>query len=269
VLKNSIGAACATVLVALAGGLATPTASHAAVYGGVFDPENTFYQWSGTHRFVVDDACLNTNGWKAVNYEGTCGSVSLTGGSLKVKNKTVSAPYGYEETILFGANPPWPVEGPGYPIFGINVVNNELVGVDSTEFGAFRFIGPAFAPNPFNGSEFASDPLAAVIVLPNPLSGDWFLRWDTGLTDCQRYEIGCPLGAIAESAVSPAAANPPMGAVFLRNFVNGGFNGNVPPMSLPPTFERLDAPMAIPEPATVTLVLAALGAGWLARRRAV
>jgi hypothetical protein len=243
-MKSPIGAACATVLVALVGGLATPTASHAAVYGGVFDPENDSYKWFGNHIFEVDDACLIGDGWKKVNAEpgygdgSYCGSARLSGGDLTVVNK-------------FGtlANPGVPVSKTlqfadfGFipntiDVWGVNIVGGELVGIDTFEIGDFTFADPGTTH-----------------------LGDWQLRWTSGNGDfCVLYGCARPgMGSFGSPIANPMGGVSP--DVFLTNSLLG--TNQQLPQGATVTFQRLN----VPEPTSVTLVLAALGAGWLTRRR--
>lgn len=235
--KNSVGAACGAVLVALVGGLATPTASHAVIYGGVFDPDNGTYAWSGTHKFDVSDACLTGSGFRLVNEYGSDCSVRLIGGTLTVKRYGSITPYDYEETLNFGSEPAY--GGFDYPIWGINVVNNELFGVDSYAFGGFRFDNQ------------------------DKLGGDWFVSWNTGLDDCERFGCEARFASVL-SSVSPLSEPVNPSYVSLSNAGATGLPGRT---DRPVTFVNLSTPAAVPEPTTVTLVLAALGAGWMTRRR--
>ena len=232
-----MGAACATVLVALAGGLATPTASHAAIYGGVFDPENANYKWFGNHLFSVDDACLVGDGWKQVNSNTGfgCGNAQLIGGDLTVVNKfgTPNTMDDVSRSLQF-ANfgfIPTSTNPLNTPIWGVNIVGGELVGIDTLEIGDFTFL-PA--------DSFTH-------------GGNWKLRWSSGQgLFCTLYSQVCGLPP-------PEVTGP---RVFLAND-NDGLN--VALQSTGPatvvTFNR------IPEPGTAALVLAAIGAGWLTRGR--
>lgn len=255
-IKSSMGAACATVLVALAGGLATPTASHAAIYGGVFDPSNNFYQWSGNHVFTVADACLTGTGWRSVNNLAYgCGSAGLVSGDLTVVNKlnTPNLLDDVSRTLQFGNILGSAISGnnPLQPfVWGIYVENGELRGIDTLETSFFQF--------------------AAVDGLTH--GGNWSLQWTSGRATsgyCTLFPNAsfCPVVVgrpdLAEGSAALNALPPdPAASVLLRNFITGaGANENLPRSSDSVTFQR------IPEPTTVTLVLAALGAGWLARRR--
>lgn len=243
--KSPIGAACACILVALAGGLATPTASHAAVYGGAYDPENANYRWFGNHLFAVADACLVGDGWKRVNSDlgyGGCGSAQLIGGDLTVVNKlgTPSLLDDVSRTLLFSNFPfiPTSLNPLTAPVWGVNIVGGELVGVDSFEIGSFTF---AAADAGTHG-------------------GDWFLRWSSGRgAFCDLYSCGGRTGEAAGEPADPLAVARP--TVFLTNRIAGDPNGLVPLASDRVTFQR------VPEPGTVALVLAALGACWVSRRR--
>ncbi len=239
-IKNSIGAACATVLVALAGGLATPTASHAAIYGGVFDPENANYKWFGNHIFTVDDACLVGDGWKQVNSYDGCGSAALTGGDLTVINKQPPSGPEVSKTLQFADFPSFIPNTVG--VWGVNIVGGQLVGIDTLEIGNFIFAAPE-----------------------STHLGNWQLRWTSGNGGiCVLY--GCEVGRGhaasfgAPLATSTSSARPD---VFLTNSI-AGTNSALPQGTTRFSLQRLD----VPEPATVPLVLAALGAaGWMTRRR--
>jgi hypothetical protein len=241
-VKNSIGGACATVLVALAGGLATPTASHAAIYGGVFDPENANYKWFGNHVFNVSDACLVGDGWKRVNAigYGGCGSASLTGGDLTVVNKLdpLNLLDDVSKTLLFSSFPSFIPNTSN--VWGVNIVGGQLVGVDTDEIGDFNFAAPGTTH-----------------------LGDWQLRWTSGNGGyCVLYVCA---GRPGEGSLGFPLAGPTSAArpdVFLTNSI-AGTNAALPQGTTTFSLRRLD----VPEPTTVTLVLAALGAGWLTRRR--
>ena len=248
--KTPVGAACATLLIALGGGLLTPTPSHAAVYGGVFDPENGNYKWFGNHVFEVDDACLIGDGWKKVNAEpgygdgSYCGSARLKGGDLTVVNKlgTLDNPgVPVSKTLQFADFGFIPDT---IDVWGVNIVGGQLVGIDTFEIGDFTFADP--------GTTHA---------------GDWQLRWTSGRGDYCLLYFGnlCNFaGSGAFGAVSAGSMDAPVPKpdVFLTNSI-AGTNTALPQGTTRFSLQRLD----VPEPATVTLVLAALGAGWLTRRR--
>ncbi len=247
--KSSMGAACATVLVALAGGLATPTASHAIVYGGVFDPVNANYRWSGNHVFDISEACLaGPSGWRAVNDGYGC-TGGLIGGDVTVVNR--QPPLGPEEsrTLLFSnilASAINPIN-PNQPfVWGVYVDDGLVRGIDTLETSFFGF---GIANQSTHG-------------------GNWSLEWTSGRatsTYCALFPLAplCLPGRpeFEGASASLNARDPdPLAAVLLRNF-NPGFNEFLPPRSDSVTFQR------VPEPTTVTLVLAALGAIALTRRR--
>ena len=242
-IKNSIGAACATVLVALAGGLATPTASHAAIYGGVFDPENANYKWLGNHIFTVDDACLVGDGWKQVNSYDGCGSAALTGGDLTVINKQPPSGPEVSKTLQFADFPSFIPNTVG--VWGVNIVGGQLVGIDTLEIGNFIFAAPE-----------------------STHLGNWQLRWTSGNGGfCLLYfcEEGRPASSESFGAPLSSSTNSARPDVILTNTIDGNPTGiPLPQGTTRFTLQRLD----VPEPATVPLVLAALGAaGWMTRRR--
>ncbi len=151
--KKPIAASCASILIALVSG-----AAHAAVYTGIFDPDNAQYAWSGEHSFSIDDACLETNGWRRnySEYDGGC-HAKLIGGflTLTAKEGTNGAgPGGYTETVDFST-----------VAFGVNNVDfiraifirdNQLVGVDSFKLGPLGF------------------------AVGSPLDREWFMYWESG-----------------------------------------------------------------------------------------
>jgi hypothetical protein len=152
--KFPIAAACASILIAATGGLGAPGDAQAAVYRGIFDPEDANYRWSGTHEFVVADACLESDGWQVAN-DGYACEVTLVAGSLTVTNKQGTPGVGddYTETIDFtdfGFIPN------SVDIFGLYVLEGELAGVDSFWIGPFVFA---------NGAQ---------------LGGNWYLQWESG-----------------------------------------------------------------------------------------
>jgi hypothetical protein len=239
-LKRSIVAACATAVLALAAGLVTPMAAQAAVYGGVFDPENANYKWFGNHLFHVDDSCLSSDGWKQVNAVGGCGEAWLAGGDLTVINKN---PVEVSRTIQFSNFPfiPTSTDPIDAPVWGLLVVGGELVGIDTFEIGAFTF---AVADAATHG-------------------GDWYLRWSSGQGDfCDLYGCDRPDPNWNGGPAVPSA-DPP--TVFLTNL-----NASVPNTQLPPSTTQVTF-FRVPEPMSLSLVLAALGASWgaswIARRR--
>ena len=240
-LKNPIGAACASVLVSLMGGLATPTASHAAVYGGVYDPVNANYRWFGNHVFTVDDACLSVDGWKRVNTGyGGCGSASLAGGDLTVINKLGTSDLldDVSKTLQF-------LDFPGFipnrnRVWGVNIFGGQLVGVDTDSIGDFEFADPGTTH-----------------------LGLWQLRWTSGNGEyCSLYDCGGRSSVGTRGSPIAAPRGPGRPDVILTNSI-AGTNAALPQRTTIFSLQRLD----VPEPTSVTLVLAALGAGWLTRRR--
>lgn len=170
--KISFGAACGTVLLSLAGGLFTPTATHAAaIYTGTFDPRGDVYGFAGTYKFAVDPNCLLTNGVKQVNVAGTgdCGDVVLIGGTLRLRKYAApgtdenaatvldqtfdfsTAQQDWDPGLVWGPEP-GNVGGMKNYISEINVVGNQLYGVDTPAlFGTFGLFD-----NTYWGLEFFS-----------------------------------------------------------------------------------------------------------------
>jgi PEP-CTERM motif len=179
-LKPPFATAAAAILITLAGGPMGLGEAHArAIYTGTFDPENNDYKWSGTHGFSVDTACLDGDGWKAVNgnnvgynpYDYTyayasCGDVDLTGGSLTLRDKNANV----EETVNFATAFGSDVAPPfSAGIWGIFVKNGQLAGVDTDLIGRILFSEQAL-----------------VGIAQNELF--WYLRWESGKAPLEAYE---------------------------------------------------------------------------------
>ena len=169
-MKSSAGAACASVLVALAGGLFVLGEAHArAVYTGTYDPRGDVYGFAGTYQFAVDPNCLLTDGVKNVNVVGGCGDAFLVGGTLRLRKYAApgtdenaatvldqtfdfsTAQNDWDPTLIWGPQP-GNVGGMKSYISTINVVGNQLFGVDTPDrFGTFGLFD-----NRYWGLEFFS-----------------------------------------------------------------------------------------------------------------
>lgn len=241
-LKPPFATAAAAILITLAGGPMGLGEAHArAIYTGTFDPSGPLYEWSGTHLFGVDEACLETDGWKAVNGQSVydfstatqydaCGTVELLDGSLTVKD----VPTGGEQTVNLANALEAPVS---FGIWGIYVQGGELAGVDTD------LIGQIF---------FDSAPLS---------SFEWWLRWESGKAP--------------EVAHSERSTVPFYGYTYVPNLLDPVYlsrcddSGCILATDDPAkdvTFTR--QPTQVPEPWSLPLVGAALGAlAWVRRRR--
>ena len=253
--KYPIAAACASILIAVTGGLAVPGDADAAVYRGIFDPRGDVYGFEGTHSFDVDDACLETSGWKTANgnsgydaYDGfyeSCGDVVLTDGSLTLRKYASDAKDSEGEyidnTVVLEQTFPFSTATDGLPmsqyILGIYVAfdegtgRNELAGVDTPAlYGTF---------GPFDGLH-------------------WALEWVSGFLPDGFYS-GEGDGLVIE------ATKVDHDPVFLWVAACGGFECELDRAAVPgavPTFVR-----DVPEPGSLGLVAGALAGLWWARRR--
>jgi hypothetical protein len=241
--KPPYAAAITAVLITLAGGPFGLGEAHArAIYTGTFDPENEFYKWEGTHAFSVDEACLDGNGWKAVNgnnfydmSEGdvySCGEVRLTDGSLTLEDKAA----GVKRTRTFAS---FLGEG-GYltsGIWGIYVKDGQLAGVDTDLLGSVGFRG---GDEPLNNH-------------------DWFLRWESGKAPVDAYSVRSQSLA-SDGLYQYTYLQSPDDPVYLSRCTDSACI-LATEKSATPTFNR------VPEPGGLALVAMALIAAGIGTRR--
>ena len=232
--------AATAILITLAGGPFGLGEVHAkAIYTGTFDPEGPQYIWSGTHQFSVDNACLTTDGWKAVNgnafYDAgyaieynSCGGVELLGGTLTLKDKLAVSGVP-EQTALFSAEFTLPLTA---GIWGIYVKGGQLAGVDTNLIGDIRF-----DEAPLN-------------------VGYWAMRWESGWA---------PAAAYANVPVSGLYVPNPVDPVYLYQCSNSPTADCTPATPEP---ARVVTFHAVPEPFSLGLVgMACLAAAVTRRRR--
>ena len=248
-LKPPFATAAAAILITLAGGPMGLGEAHArAIYTGTFDPRGPVYGFDGTHRFEVDEACLEEDGWKVVNNDISvydfytanttnytkCGTAALTGGTLTVRKyaspgSDLDAPITGSATFTF---PYSQAEPNTLDIWAVYVEGGELKGVDTFVVGSFG----AFDTR------------------------SWYLQWASGFAPFSFgdndlditfgvdpvFLLSSPCAVISDSCFTPPSLV------------------DVPPAI--PTFTR--QPNPVPEPWTLPLVGAALGAlAWTRRRR--
>ena len=272
-LKHSIAGACTTVLVALVGGLFTPTGSHAAVYGGVFDPEDNKYRWEGTHRFEVSESCLLSDGWRAANtgyggysfqigaplpdpsgvtgnYNADPCDAQLLGGSLSVKRKT-GLDQGFK-TLNFGTFAK-------SNVWGVFIKNGQLAGVDTYLTGPLHF---TYAEEGDLFDERFSE------------GGGLLLRWESGRAPLN-FVPGTLFNGVGSAPNVPSNTNYDQSLVdpvyLYRSLGNSDNYKELTPgqSARDVTFTRLGGPgQMVPEPGSLALVgLALAAAAGLSRSR--
>lgn len=246
-MKSAIGAACATVLVALTGGLFTPTATHAAaVYTGTFDPQDANYQWEGTHRFAVSEACLLSDGWRSANAGYGC-DAQLLGGSLSLRRKT--GPDQGFKTLTFG-------EFPTSNVWGVFIRDGQLAGVDTYLTGPLRFTAAEEA-----------------VLFDAPIfeGGGLSLRWESGKAPLSEVPTNLfanfNQGVVGNKSYVQSLVDP----VYLyRSLGNSDNYREVTPgqSAQNVTFRPAGAPgLTVPEPGSLALVGVALAAAAALFRR--
>lgn len=215
------------------------TAAQAGNVRGNLDPNgaNDIPPYNGFAIFNVPVPCLNA----AAGWHGTagCGIVMesatiylYSGGNGGAPNLPPgsASPASLLDTLNFGA------QSPSY-IFGFLVDGaGHLLGLDSA---------------------------LSAGVFSSPFSRDYFLSFESGCVDAPAGDPVCDPPIITELAflfaptdVIPTAANP---AGILSDD-----HGN---SSRTTALTFVNITQAVPEPGTVSLILGALGGGWLARRR--
>jgi len=235
---KSLAAACGALIVAVGGSLLPVESAHAvAVYTGTFDPEDDFYQWNGTHSFSVSESCLSANGWRAANtgyggyafdidgyaisgtFNSTPCAASLIGGSLNLRKKT--GPDNAFKSLNFDQGGLLPNSG----VWGVNVKNGQLAGVDSFLIGAFRFLladedvlfGPGYVFGVGGGgvylrweSGFAPLDLVPIGLFPSPWAGGSNQTYVQNFADpVYLYANRCGVGECTTTEVTPGRAATP------------------------------------------------------------
>lgn len=223
------------------------TAAEAGLVRGSLDPLATvdIPAYNGFADFQVDDNCLIGDGWKQTGTgSGDCGAVFMQSATIYLYGNTPSDPPGTPGTELgqvnFGAFP-------ASEVFGILTLGGQVLGIDSAIMGAA----------PANGTYAGQD---------------FWLQFVTG---CEFGDSSCGnlvpdiLSLLSPLGVGPFPAADPLAYLYdttcsIDGDVEFCFPGANPSRTTPGGLVFV----AIPEPGTMSLLLSALGLGWLSRRRA-
>ncbi len=216
------------------------TAAHAVVYPASFDPGGNGFDipgFNGDALFDIPDTCLG-DGWKPTGGSGGCGAASM-----------VSA-----ITYLYTTSPSPPVPGTAldqfilgsFPVLGVLAAGGQPTGVDTDPMG------------PVSGGSF--------------YSGDSFwLQFVSGFctTGCTPVPpMMPPGGGIGITSIAKASGDPAY--IFVNSLDNPSFPATVifgPACPNQTDLTNCVVVSQVPEPGILGLILAALGGGWLARRR--
>lgn len=219
---------------AMAVSLLLGTAAQAGLVRGSLDPNATadVPAYNGFADFQVDDNCLVGDGWKSTGTgSGDCGPVFMESATIFLYGNTPSDPP--TGTPLGQAN----FGGSSVSaIFGILTVGGQVLGIDSD------ILGPVSGTGVYSSDTFwlefvtncDSDPTCGGLIFP-----DLFQVTAVVTDPLANLYMGTTCDGDACFPVSEPSRTTPGGLVFT----------------------------AIPEPGTLSLILGALGGGWLARRR--
>ena len=223
------------------------TAAHGVFYPASFDPGGNGFDipgFNGNAVFDIDASCVPVGftGWlrTAANTgpgSGSCGAASLLSANVFLYSTAIDDPPN-----------PGAVLGSftvGGPVLGVYSLNGALAGVDTNPLGP--------VPGP-----------------PGYALDDFWLQFVSGfcLTGCTPVPpmLGPPIGLT--SAKAPGDPDP---AYIFVNALNNPslpatviFGAPCPDQSNP---ANCVVASQVPEPGILGLILAALGGGWLARRR--
>ncbi len=216
------------------------TAAHGAVYPAHFDPpgNGTFIPgFTGDAVFDIPDSCLG-EGWKPTSGSGGCGTSSMVSAITYLYSTSLSEPRtpGTElDQFILGS----------FPVLGVLAVGGQIAGVDTDPMGSVP--GGAFYSGNSFWLQFVSGFCPGSVCVPIPFGGETFLTSVTG---------------------DKAPGDPAFIFVDEVNLLHRSAPANVifGPACPDPT-NCVVVPSAVPEPGILGLILAALGGGWLARRR--
>lgn len=221
------------------------TAAHAVVYPASFDPGGNGFDipgFNGDALFDIPDTCLG-DGWKPTGGSGGCGAASM-----------VSA-----ITYLYTTSPSPPVPGTAldqfilgsFPVLGVLAAGGQPTGVDTN-------------PNPMDGvrgGDFYSDRL-------------FWLQFVSGFCPddiCRPVPpMRVPPGGGGDILTSAKAPGTDPAYIFVNDLFNPSFPATVvfgPACPNQTDLTNCVVVSQVPEPGILGLILAALGGGWLARRR--
>jgi hypothetical protein len=222
--------ACAAVTLAL--GLPAGPAG-AVVYSSVFDPVD----FEGVATFDVSQGCLDAGPGSVVNDGSTC-TVIWLGATITLKDPPATPlTFSYDPAFL-----PSPTA-----VDDIWVESGELVGVNSSIIGPVIIVGD-----------------------PHPdFNGPWWIEFEfTPASAFSAFSLDGPIGsgAFGLGTVNLFTGSCDSGGDFYVDSVDGPFcTRNDDPTSVADV--QSFARVAIPEPGTLGLLLGALAAGGIARRR--
>lgn len=217
------------------------TAAHGAVYPARFDPggNGSFIPgFTGNALFDIPFSCLEVDGWKPTSGSGGCGAADMLSAITYLYSTSPSDP---------------PVPGivldqftlGSFPVLGVLSAGGQPIGVDTDP------MGPASGTSTYEGTDFwlqfVSGFCPTDICAPIPGGGDLLLSAKPSGDPAFLFVDFVDLEHRSEGAIvtfGPACRDDP-----------------------PPTLTNCVVVTQAPEPGALSLVLAALGGAWLARRR--
>lgn len=224
------------------------TAAHGVFYPARFDPGGNGFDipgFNGNAVFDIDPGCVpggSFTGWQKTNANinagtGSCGAASLLSATVFLYSTDTDGPRSpedVEDSFTIGG-----------PVIGVYVNNGALAGVDTNP------LGPVFGSDAYIEDRF-------------------WLQFVSGecLTGCTLVPpMQEPPGGGSEILTSAKVPGDPA-HIFVNELDNPSVGAPVifGAPCLDPT-NCVVVPSSVPEPGILGLILAALGGGWLARRR--